>query len=432
MVGFGFLPDTRVAASRTRVVKRFLGAVRNGVQSEPGAIAKSSTECGGEGRRATSGGDGFGFLDDGRAERSGRKGSCGCGGAGGCSADVGGECDCAECGSERMGWSDNRQLRSGDGIDGDGALSATRIEGIHWLCGGSVVHGIATTLSSRSKTSGGSLKSSTLGSNQMPERECEGRGKCGASALRATSHRTSKRIIFPLDPTNTRSVQEHRRRTCIDERWFDGPLDPSVGSASRNYATWPIRKNGGLTPSSLPAPPRPGRPCTLRCLPCLRGYLMCLAGGAPGCWALLLAYQACCALTCPSDAKPLNSTDLGACNYGTANIACGILGVECSWTLNCVCKSAKNTPGAKCVRGCLQCLSDGALTPNIDAHLLCRNACIARGLWGAVDDHNFDKAVEGCIKCPDPLIEAYATLLISSLGLRKFLERIAPCEFREK
>lgn len=136
MDGFGFLPDTRDFAQRTRAVKRFLGAVRNGVQREPGAAQRTalvrtasskgmgprlrgmvartgggcgsgsnwmsgpakqkSVGCGGGVAPSRAPADGFGFLDDGRAAvgkvrgqissmrsramSTTKKSGCGCGG----------------------------------------------------------------------------------------------------------------------------------------------------------------------------------------------------------------------------------------------------------------------------------------------------------------------------------------------------------------
>lgn len=139
MDGFGFLPDTRVFAQRSRAVNRFLGAVRNGVRSEPGSAAQRTAlsrraarargMAGGTGgspgssspwmswlseRRSggCSGGavpprepaEGFGFLDEGSmrslTQRKSKESACGCNGV---RCAGGGGCGCAECAGDVRG-----------------------------------------------------------------------------------------------------------------------------------------------------------------------------------------------------------------------------------------------------------------------------------------------------------------------------------------
>lgn len=85
MDGFGFLHDTRLFAQRTRAVQRFLGAVRNGVQGEPGSAQRTAVSrtsaAQGRGPRArggvagTGGCGGFDWMSGQGKHKSG-----GCGG----------------------------------------------------------------------------------------------------------------------------------------------------------------------------------------------------------------------------------------------------------------------------------------------------------------------------------------------------------------
>ena len=107
----------------------------------------------------------------------------------------------------------------------------------------------------------------------------------------------------------------------------------------------------------------------------------------------LTEYKACCEDQCEKRGPLLMSSDPGACKYERECISCWV-GFPCFctiwWYLRCVCKAFPETAGGKCVRGCLQCKKDaGILDLGPEAHLACRRACEARGLWTREDVDHF-------------------------------------------
>ena len=60
-----------------------------------------------------------------------------------------------------------------------------------------------------------------------------------------------------------------------------------------------------------------------------------------------------------------------SCNYGALSISTP-LG---SWSLQCVCRCAGNSPGMNCVRGCIQCARNNGAPVSIWTEFWCKSSC---------------------------------------------------------
>lgn len=127
----------------------------------------------------------------------------------------------------------------------------------------------------------------------------------------------------------------------------------------------------GLQPTRPPIPPLP--PLTPSPLPVavdIGLFLCCL--NQP--WETKCDPRLACAtffappLPPPRGGKPGAGT---SCHYGKLQLSVGFQ----SWSLQCVCVCAGNSPGMNCVRGCIQCARNENAPVAIATEFFCRTAC---------------------------------------------------------
>lgn len=101
--------------------------------------------------------------------------------------------------------------------------------------------------------------------------------------------------------------------------------------------------------------------------------------------------------------QPLSPSAGRACDYGDDAITMN----GCTWTLNCICRNAGNSPGLNCMRGCIACLRNQGNNYGEKGHEWCRKQC----KWTGKEVDSFIRASRQCMSCPDPLMEAVAMQL---------------------
>ena len=407
MDGFGFLPDTRDFAQRSRAVKRFLGAVRNGVQREPGAAQRTalvrtasskgmgprargmvartvggcgsgsnwmsgpakqkSVGCGGGVAPSRAPADGFGFLDAGRAAVGGVRGQI----------------------SSMRGRAMSTTKKSGCGCGGG--------------CGG--------------KTNGlGFLDS---GSSQVAADvwdNTEGAVKCGCGrpCMPGSGCGCEPRTRESSEPNNANAILIQRGPTGQGQQ--HGP----PASCYPECATLAFSKYGNCADAaSLLRRIQAGE----------SGLKLAYERSKALCEAYTQAYDQCCTKLCEDQGGLPPDHPLACLGYASQDvITCGWpvnreVTCYCEWDLSCVCQKTGNSPGLNCVRRCLDCRKRLGMDVGIPGHDECVAKCKRMGLWVEADDLSLRDAILNCMKCwstinnPSPDCALLLELALKAAGL---------------